>query len=358
MSGTRGPCPSRAKNCCAGSSMRHRSGDYDRNQRRTDKIDHDCPAMLAFRKREGRSSGKPRVIWGRSAGMHDLRGYDALDHQKLVNSHFGAVSSYWAEVYERNDDVFAAIYQERLKLVLDQVNGIALPRHRRVMEIGSGAGHATVALAGAGYRVDAIDAVQAMVDATRARAAEAGLASRVTSGLGDIHELGFPDETFGLVLAIGVLPWVASMERPIREICRVLEPGGYAIVSAINRWALLKLVEPFANPLLSPAKDLVKNVLRQFGWSKSPTLLRTTSMRECDALLRAAGLDKLAGVTLGFGRFTIFNHELLPPSMGMRVHRFLQGLADRRVPIIRSSGLEYVVLTRKRDKARSPPAKR
>jgi ubiquinone/menaquinone biosynthesis C-methylase UbiE len=289
--------------------------------------------------------------------MHDLGAHDALDHQKLVNSHFDVVSSYWAEVYERDDDVNAAIFQQRLKLVLGLVNSIPLPRHRRVMEIGCGAGHATVALAGAGYRVDAIDAVQAMADATRARAAEAGLASRVTSGVGDIRELGFPDESFGLVLAIGVLPWLASMEKPVREICRVLEPGGYAIVSVENRWGLRQFVEPFTNPLLSPAKDLVKNVLRQCGRRKGAPLNRTTAMRDCDALLRGAGLDKLVGVTLGFGAFTLFNHEFLPPPIGLRVHRFLQGLADRRVPVIRSSGYQYVVLARKRDKVRSPPAK-
>ena len=103
--------------------------------------------------------------------MHNLGVHDALDHEKLVNSQFDIVSSYWAEVYERDDDVNAAIYQQRLKLVLGLVDSVALPRHRRVMELGCGASHAPVALAGAGYRVDAIDAVQATADATRARAA-------------------------------------------------------------------------------------------------------------------------------------------------------------------------------------------
>ena len=73
-----------------------------------------------------------------------------------------------------------------------------------------------------------------------------------------------------------------------------------------------------------------------------------------------SGLDAggpRARVTLGVGPFTLYNHELLPPSIGLRVHRFLQGLADRRVRVIRSSGSQYTVLTRKRDKARFPPAK-
>lgn len=288
--------------------------------------------------------------------MHDLGTHDAFDHQNLVNSHFDSVSSYWAEVYERNDDINALIFQERLALVLELVNSVALPRHKRVMEIGCGAGHATVALAGAGYVVDAIDAVQAMADAAHARAAQAGLASRVSSGLGDIHKLAFPDGTFGLVLAIGVLPWLTTMDEAVREIGRVLEPGGYAIVSVENRWGLPQLVEPFTNPVLSPAKALVKNILRHCGRRKGPALNHTTAKREFDALLHDAGLDKLAGVTLGFGPFTVFNRELLPPSMGLGVHYFLQGLADRRVPVIRSSGHQYIVLARKHDGTPSPPA--
>lgn len=290
--------------------------------------------------------------------MHDLRAHDAFDHQQQVNSHFDRVSSYWAEVYERNDDVNAVIFQERLGLVLGLVGSVALPQHKRVMEIGCGAGHATVALAGAGYVVDAIDAVQAMADAAHARARLAGLASKVSCRLGDIHKLAFPDETFGLVLAIGVLPWLTSMEGPVREICRVLEPGGYAIVSAENRWGLPQFVEPYMNPVLSPAKALVKNILRLCGRRRGPALNHTTAKRKFDALLDDAGFDKLAGVTLGFGPFTVFNRGLLPPAIGLRLHHSLQKLADRRVPFIHSSGHQYIVLAKKRDRLQPTTATR
>jgi SAM-dependent methyltransferase len=268
---------------------------------------------------------------------------EAAEHQKRVNAHFKRVSSYWAEVYQRDDDVDAVIFQERLDLVLRLVKGIGLPPDAPVLEIGCGAGHATLALAKLGYIVDAIDTVGAMAQATRSRAAEAGLAARVRSGIGDIRALSFECETFSLVLAIGVLPWLTSIEEPLREISRVLKPGGHAIVSVDNRWGLRQFLEPFTNPILRTARQMVRR-------GKAGPLNRTTAIRGCDASLRRAGLEKREGVTLGFGPFTCFGHELLPAASGLKVHRILQGLADRNVPGIRSGGYQYVVLTRKRQR--------
>jgi hypothetical protein len=68
-------------------------------------------------------------------------------------------------------------------------------------------------------------------------------------------------------------------------------------------------------------------------------------------LLDAEGLEKLDGVTLGFGPFTLFGQRLLPHSLGVKVHRSLQDLADRAVPFICSRGAEYVVRARKRSVA-------
>src|SRR2546429_6673175 len=51
--------------------------------------------------------------------------------------------------------------------------------------------------------------------------------------------------------------------------------------------------------------------------------------------------------TVGFGPFSFLGWKFLSDSSGVRVHRRLQQLADRGVPILRSMGTQYIVLARK-----------
>jgi ubiquinone/menaquinone biosynthesis C-methylase UbiE len=294
---------------------------------------------------------------GRLFGMRPLKNLQISskgkieDQQNVVNNYFEEVASYWADIYERQG-VSEVIYQERLRIVLDLVEKIGLARGARVLEVGCGAGYAAVALAKMGYTVDATDTVQVMVEATRQRAVIAGLESSVKTELADIQSLTFPEETFDLVIAVGVLPWIPEIEKPIREMVRVLRPAGYLIVSIDNCWGLHRLLNPSprANPLLSPAGRLVKRAL----WPvqrKRGARAYLTSPHQCDGLLALAELEKLKGITLGFGPFNVFGQEFLPRAMGIRAHRLLQSLANRGVPVIRSGGAHYIVLARKQSSA-------
>jgi SAM-dependent methyltransferase len=279
-------------------------------------------------------------------GMRTPGAEERGDEQSLVNCHFDKAASYWAEVYER-DDMQALIFQERLSIMLDLVKSIDLPRRERVLEVGCGAGQGTVALAKLGYVVDAIDSVQAMIDKTGDWAAKANVECMVRSNLGDVNALCFPNETFGLVIALGVLPWLPSMEKPMNELCRVLHPGGYLIISIGNRWGLPQFLDPFANPLLRPTRQLAKRAL----WPRHKLLpkarWRLSSIRDCDALFDTNGLEKLTGITSGFGPFTLFGYQCLPHWLGVKVHQGLTTLARRGVPVIRSSGALYTVLGKK-----------
>jgi SAM-dependent methyltransferase len=272
---------------------------------------------------------------------------ETVNERALVNSYFEEVASYWTEIYERKDDLQALIIQERLRILLGLVGKIALPGQARVLEVGCGAGYATVALAGLGYFVDAIDAAQVMVDSTRTRAINSGLQSKVRSSLGDVCALPFPDETFGLVVAMGVLSWLPSMAKAMQEMCRVLQPEGYLILGVENRWGLRQFLDPFDNPLLGPVKELAKRVLRPSGRKVPKVRALSSSIRGYDAMLDAHQFEKLEGVTFGYGPFTFFGHKLLPHAVGLKVHRGFQSLARRGVPVVRSIGSLYTVLGRK-----------
>ena len=268
--------------------------------------------------------------------------------QRAVDAYFDAESSFWDEIYAASN-VYAVIHQDRHALALELIGEIDLPRGSRVLEVGCGAGLMTVALAQHGYQIDATDSAPAMVERARQNVHAAGASSQVTVRGADAHSLRFEDEAFSVVVALGVLPWLHSPDRAVREVARVLQPGGYLIANVDNRWRLNYLLDPRLSPVLAPGRRFVKWVLQRLGRRQQPAIPTGLQSRsEFDRLISSTGLDKVAGSTYGFGPFTVFGRRVLPNRAGIFVHRILQRACDRGVPALRSAGAQYLVLARKR----------
>lgn len=270
----------------------------------------------------------------------------STNQQKLVDTYFQSEAPYWREIYER-EDVYALIHQERRATVLRLIDNLRLSRDSRVLEVGCGAGLTTVALAEHGYEVSAIDSVQAMIDLTRQAAADRGCEDRVKTSLGDVEDLPFADNAFNVVMAIGVIPWLLSPHKAVRELTRVTKPGGYVMVNADNRWRLNEILDPVRNPLHAPLRRMLRNIASRFGGGASMPPTQRHSPKEFDSVLSKAGLVKVRGVTLGFGPFSLFNEEIFSNKMARHIHHMLQNLADRNVPLIRAIGGQYIVLATK-----------
>ena len=219
-----------------------------------------------------------------------------------------------------------------------------------MLEVGAGAGLTSVALAGRGYQVTAVDASAAMTETIRRRAAEAAVTSRLQLSIGDAHLLPFGCRAFSLVVALGVIPWLHSPERAAREMARVLAPGGYLVVSADNRARLTNLLDPRRSPVTGPLRRAAKSALAATGsWRPAGNGALATFHRrgEFDQILVGAGLEPVAAVTFGFGPFTLLGRRLLSDLVGVRVDASLQKLADRGVPGVRWAGAQYLVVARK-----------
>jgi SAM-dependent methyltransferase len=105
-----------------------------------------------------------------------------------------------------------------------------------LLDAGMGAGRLCAELERQGWTVSGIDASAEMVGAARARLPEA----RERLVHAPIEELPFPDGTFDVVTATGVLEY-ANVPDALAEVHRVLRPGGYAVVSYPNPRALYGL---------------------------------------------------------------------------------------------------------------------
>ena len=264
-------------------------------------------------------------------------------HQRSVDKYFKAEAKQWDEIYEV-DTLYGRIYQERTRIVLLMVENIALPSEARVLEVGCGAGRTTVALAERGYTVEAVDTVRDMLLTTRARVGRAAVTKRVRVIQASADRLPYLDNQFSLVLAIGVLPWLACIRKAMTEFIRVTRPNGCLIVSIDNTWRLHELLDPRLHPVHSPVRRYLRSVL---GLPIGVPPVQRCSTRQFDRLMGDLQCTLLDAKVLGFGPFSLFGHPLLAESLSIRINEFLQSCADRQLPLIRSTAAQYITLLRK-----------
>jgi len=107
-----------------------------------------------------------------------------------------------------------------------------------VLEIGVGMGADHVEWAKSRPRsLNGVDLTQRAVDHTRRRVELYGLDSTVQTA--DAEHLPFADESFDIVYSWGVLHCTPDTPRAIREVWRVLRPGGSARIMVYHRHALV-----------------------------------------------------------------------------------------------------------------------
>lgn len=142
-------------------------------------------------------------------------------------------------------DVLKAVPSSRLAVVWSVVTGeLSRPMDCdtpdgvcRVVDVGGGTGGFAVPLAQAGYEVTVVDpSPNALAGLTR-RAADAGVAGRVTALQGDTDALTDLVEpgTVRMVLCHSVLEMVDSPRASMDAIAAVLAPGGTASILGANR---------------------------------------------------------------------------------------------------------------------------
>jgi SAM-dependent methyltransferase len=129
------------------------------------------------------------------------------------------------------------IWQERAqadRLRLIERYGGAL-QNRRILDLGSGMGGASVALALAGAAPLAFEYNREYCEIIRLRAARYDLALPVVNGVGE--RLPFGAGSFDLVICWDVVEDVQNPEQLLAELARVLRPSGRALLTVINRYA-------------------------------------------------------------------------------------------------------------------------
>lgn len=146
------------------------------------------------------------------------------------------------------------------------------PRGRRVLDVGTGDGTYAIEAARRGGIVTGVDVQPEMLDAARARALAEGVEIRLRES--QVEALPFDDASFEVILAVTLLCFVSDAGRAVREMSRVLAPGGRLILGELGRFSVWA------------ATRRIRSWLGSSTWQHA----RFRSRGELEALARDAGL--------------------------------------------------------------------
>jgi len=129
---------------------------------------------------------------------------------------------------------------------------------RRVLEVGFGAGTDLVQWLRAGARVSGIDLTEEALTNVRHRIRVYGLPEPESLQVADAEKLPFPSNSFDLGYSWGVLHHTPNTAQALKELVRVVRPGGEIKVMLYNRHGMYALKMWTKNALLKgrPWKSL------------------------------------------------------------------------------------------------------
>ena len=154
----------------------------------------------------------------------------------------------WASVYDHDANPLQAVRKPRVRAAVGD------PRGLRVLDLGCGTGRHALWLAEAGATVTAVDFSEGMLAEARRKPG----ADAIRFLAHDLHTpLPFPDTVFDVVVSGLVLEHLRELDAFFAESCRVLRPGGRAVVSAMHpamflRGSQARFTNPDSGELVQP----------------------------------------------------------------------------------------------------------
>ncbi len=134
---------------------------------------------------------------------------------------------FWEKRATQYDRVATGLFGRPLPRVLElMANGVS--GADTVLEVAAGTGLMTAAIAPRVRRVVATDYADNMLAILQERMKTAGI-SNVEWVHRDIYALGYPADSFDVVVAGNVLHLVPDLEKALDALCHVLRPGGKLI---------------------------------------------------------------------------------------------------------------------------------
>jgi SAM-dependent methyltransferase len=204
-----------------------------------------------------------------------------------VRRHFDRESSHWSDRY---DLPAATLSQLDVTVRLDVANrmgkgaNLEAAVHPYVLDLGCGTGEGTARIFEDGMIVTAADLSLEMVRAAVRRF------PALRGCVADAISLPFESGRFDLVQSLGVLEYIGAFESALRELRRVIKPGGTLVISVPNRASLFRRLHRLERKLTAPLRRLRNRPQDVAGWEVG-FRHRQWSLSDAVGFLRSSGFE-------------------------------------------------------------------
>jgi phosphatidylethanolamine/phosphatidyl-N-methylethanolamine N-methyltransferase len=149
-----------------------------------------------------------------------------MENDKLDKETIAKAYARWAPVY---DLVFGPVFERGRKVAIAAAEQACGVTGGRILEVGVGTGISLPDYARTN-RLVGVDLSEPMLRKAQERVAEHVLSNVEALAVMDAAHLGFPDESFDVVVAQYVITAVPDPEATLDEFARVLKPGGEIVL--------------------------------------------------------------------------------------------------------------------------------
>jgi SAM-dependent methyltransferase len=258
------------------------------------------------------------------------------EEQRRTIEHFDAESDFWRDAYQPDQHTFASYrLKKQHQFVLNHI--ARAPNVTRILDVGCGAGVTVLELAHAGYQASGIDIAPKMIERAQAEAQAQQITADFRVALAEA--LPYPDASFDVLIALGLLGNIVDDRPALREMRRVLKPGGRVLLTMPNLLALDLLVAlPRSLPIMLGATRL-RQPLRVIGnagrllLGRQPKDVAALRFNQCVAPqtyirhLQRHGFGEVRTFPLTFGPFKPFGFGVFSDKLSIQNSETLAGWA-------------------------------
>jgi len=209
--------------------------------------------------------------------------------------HFDKTSTQYKGEYNRKTTYGYSFRVRRGKVLSLIQNG---SRGDKVLDVGCGPGIMVKDILSKGYEITCIDPAPQMISLIKK---DFGSNSNVSAEVGDVYGLKFSDNSFEVVIAMGLLEYLEEQDKAISELKRVLKLDGNLILTFPNKISPWRI---FNRVIIGLFGTIIKKIKKILGKKPNTLVHKEYTLKEVRTLLEKNGLMVES--------YIYFNFKLIP----------------------------------------------